>query len=156
MMTRSIMRFDPFRDLAALQDRFDRLFGDRLGRGRNLWGTGEALEGTTWAPAADIVETDNEIVLKADLPGIDPKDVDIQVHDGTLTLRGERKFESDVKEDDFRRVERVYGAFVRSFAIPQTVDAEHVSAQYHNGVLELKLPKRPEAKPKQIKVAVSN
>jgi HSP20 family protein len=150
------MRFDPFRDLAALQDRIDQLFEDRLGRGRNLWGTGEALEGTPWAPAVDIVETDNEIVLKADLPGIDPKDVDIQVHDGTLTLRGERKVESDVKEDDFRRVERVYGTFVRSFAIPQTVDAEHVSANYRNGVLELKLPKRPEAKPKQIKVAVSN
>ena len=155
-MNRTIMRFDPFRDLTALQDRIDRLFEDRLGRGRNLWGANEALEGTTWTPAVDIVETDNEIVLKADLPGIDPKDVDIQVHDGTLTLRGERKFESDVKEDDFRRVERVYGAFVRSFAIPQTVDAEHVSANYRNGVLELKLPKRPEAKPKQIKVAVSN
>ncbi len=155
-MTRSIVRFDPFRDLTTLQDRIDRLFEDRLGRGRALWGAGEALEGTTWAPAVDIVETDNEIVLKADLPGIDPKDVDIQVHDGTLTLRGERKFESDVKEDDFRRVERVYGSFVRSFSLPQTVDSEHVSAQYRNGVLELKLPKRPEAKPKQIKVAVSN
>ena len=155
-MDRSIMRFDPFRDLAGLQSRIDRLFEDTLGRGRGLWGVGETLEGTTWAPAVDIVETDNEIVLKADLPGIDPKDVDIQVHDGTLTLRGERKFESDVKEDDCRRIERVYGSFVRSFSLPQTVDSEHVSANYRNGVLELKLPKRLEAKPKQIKVAVSN
>ena len=101
----------------------------RLGLGRGLWGAREALEGTAWAPAVDIVETDNEIVLKADLPGVDPKDVDIQVHDGTLTLRGERKFESGVKKDDFRRVERVYGSFVRSFTLPQSVDSEHVSAQ---------------------------
>ncbi|HXE76493.1 MAG TPA: Hsp20/alpha crystallin family protein [Candidatus Xenobia bacterium] len=155
-MTRSIMRFDPLRDLATLQSRVDRLFEDVLGRGRNLWDVGEALEGATWAPAVDIVETDNEIVLKADLPGIDPKDVDVQVHDGTLTLKGERKFESDVKEDNYRRIERTYGAFVRSFSLPQTVDSERVSASYRNGVLELKLPKRPEAKPKQIKVAVSN
>ena len=155
-MSRTIMRFDPFRDLATLQDRIDRLFEDRQGRGQSFWGTGEALEGAAWAPAVDIVETDNEIILKADLPGVDPKDVDIQVHDGTLTLRGERKFESDVNEDNFRRAERAYGSFVRSFTLPQTVDAEHVSAQYRNGVLELKLPKRPEAKPKQIKVAVNN
>jgi len=102
----------------------------------------------------DIVETENDIVLRADLPGVDPKDVDIQVENGTLTLKGERKFESDVKEDDYRRVERVYGSFLRSFALPPTVDAEKVEAEYRNGVLELKLPKRPEAKPKQIKVAV--
>ena len=94
------------------------------------------------------------MVLKADLPGIDPKDVEINVQNNTLTLRGERKFESDVKQDDFRRIERVYGSFVRSFALPQAVDADKVEAEYRNGVLEVKLPKRPEAKPKQIKVAV--
>lgn len=153
-MNRSLMRLDPFRDLATLQSRIDRLFADVLGRDRSPWDAGEALEGTTWAPAVDIVENDNEIVLKADLPGIDPRDVDIQVQDGTLTLKGERKHESDVKEDNFRRIERVYGSFLRTFTLPQTVDAEHVSAEYRNGVLELKLPKRPEAKPKQIKVAV--
>jgi HSP20 family protein len=152
-MNRSLVCFDPFRDLSSLQERIDRLFGDTLGRMRSPL-AGEALEGSPWSPAVDIVETDNEIVLKADLPGVEPKDVDIQVQDGTLTLRGERKFESDVKEDNFRRIERVYGGFVRSFALPQTVDPESVAAEYRNGVLEVKLPKRPEAKPKQIKVAV--
>jgi HSP20 family protein len=104
----------------------------------------------------DIVESDNEIVLKADLPGLDPKDVEIHVQNGTLTLKGERKFTSDVKEDDCRRAERVYGSFLRSFSLPQTVDPDKVEADYGNGVLEVRLPKRPEAKPKQIKVAVKS
>ena len=151
-MTHMLTRFEPFRDLASLQDRIDRLFGENLERLRP-WGS-EALEGTAWSPAVDIVETENDIVLRADLPGVDPKDVVIQVENGTLTLKGERKFESDLKEDNYRRVERVYGSFLRSFALPPTVDAEKVEAEYRNGVLELKLPKRPEAKPKQIKVAV--
>ena len=148
-----LVRFDPFRDLASLQDRIDRLFEDSFGRLRGP-ATSEALEGSLWSPAVDIVETDNEIVLRADLPGVEPKDVDIQVQNGTLTLKGERKFESDVKEDNFRRIERVYGSFARSFALPQAVDPESVAAEYRNGVLEVKLPKRPEAKAKQIKVAV--
>jgi len=148
-----LVRFDPFRDLATLQDRIDRLFEGSFVRLRGP-ATSEALEGSLWSPAVDIVETDNEIVLRADLPGVEPKDVDIQVQNGTLTLRAERKFESDVKEDNFRRIERVYGSFVRSFTLPQAVDPESVAAEYRNGVLEVKLPKRPEAKPKQIKVAV--
>lgn len=151
-MTHMLTRFEPFRDLGGLQDRIDRLFEEGLVRLRP-W-TSEAIEGTAWSPAVDIVETENDIVLRADLPGVDPKDVDIQVENGTLTLKGERKFESDVKEDDYRRVERVYGSFLRSFVLPPTVDAEKVEAEYRNGVLELKPPKRPEAKPKQIKVAV--
>ena len=152
-MANMILRWDPFRDLATPHDRVDRLFEDSL---RGLRGSQweEALEGTAWAPAVDILEKDNEVVLRADLPGLDPKDVEIQVQNGTLTLRGERKFESDVKEDNFRRVERVHGSFVRSFSLPQSVDPEKVEAEYKNGVLEVKLPKRPEAKPKQIKVAV--
>ena len=153
-MTRMLTRFEPFRSLGGLQDRIDRLFEVGLVRLRP-W-TSEAIEDAAWSPAVDIVETENDIVLRADLPGVDPKDVDIQVENGTLTLKGERKFESDVKEDDYRRVERVYGSFLRSFALPSTVDAEKVEAEYRNGVLELKLPKRPEAKPKQIKVAVKN
>ena len=151
-MTRMFTRFGPFRDLGGLQDRIDRLFEEGLVRLRP-W-TSEAIEDAAWSPAVDIVETENDIVLRADLPGVDPKDVVIQVENGTLTLKGERKFESDVKEDDYCRVERVYGSFLRSFALPPTVDAEKVEAEYRNGVLELKLPKRPEAKPKQIKVAV--
>jgi HSP20 family protein len=130
--------------MATLQDRVDRLFQNSLGRVRG--DLGEAFEGTAWSPAVDILETDSDLILRADLPGIDPKDVEVQFENGTLTLRGERKFES--------RVERVYGSFVRSFALPRTLDAEKVEAHYRNGVLEVKLPKRPEAKPKQIKVAV--
>ena len=153
MRNAGLARFDPFRGLATFQDRIDRLFEGSFVRLRSP-ATSEALEGSLWSPAVDIVETDNEIVLRADLPGVEPKDVDIQVQNGTLTLRGERKFESDVKEDNFRRIERVYGSFVRSFTLPQAVDPESVAAEYRNGVLEVKLPKRPEAKPKQIKVAV--
>lgn len=149
-MTRMLTRWDPFRDLASLQDRIDRLFEDMLGRARG----DESLDRATWAPAVDIVEKENELVLRADLPGIDPKDVEINVQNGTLTLKGERRFESDVKEDDFRRVERVYGSFVRSFSLPRAIDTDKVQAEYRNGVLEVKLPKRPEARPKQIKVAV--
>ena len=152
-MTRMLTRWDPFRDLATLQDQVDRLFQDS-GLGRVCSNFGEAFEGTAWSPAVDILETDSNLILRADLPGVDPKDVDVQLENGTLTLRGERKFESDVKEDNFRRVERVYGSFVRSFTLPRTLDPDKVEAQYRNGVLEVKLPKRPEAKPKQIKVAV--
>ena len=152
-MPNMLVRWYPFRDLATLHDCVDRLFEESLHGLRGL-DREEALQGSSWAPAVDILEKDNEIVLRADMPGLDPKDVDIQVQNGTLTLRGERKFESDVKEDNFRRVEWVYGSFVRSFSLPQTVDAEKVEAEYKNGVLEVKLPKRPEAKPKQIKVAV--
>lgn len=146
---RDLTRWDPFRELSSLQERFDGMFGDTLSRVR-----GETIEGLAWLPAVDIVEDEDNIVLKADLPGIDAKDVDIQVENGTLTLRGERKFEKDVKEDNFRRIERAYGSFVRSFTLPTTVDSEKVQAEYRNGVLELRLPKRAEAKPKQIKVAV--
>jgi HSP20 family protein len=152
-MTRMLTRWEPFRDLSTLQDRIDRLFQDTLGRNRGDF-AGEGLEGAAWAPAVDILEKGDDLVLRADLPGVDPKDVEINVQNGTLTLKGERKWESDVKEDDFRRVERVYGSFVRSFSLPTTVDADKVEAEYRNGVLEVKLPKRPEAKPKQIKVAV--
>ena len=152
-MPNMLLRWDPFRDLATLHERVDRLF-EESERGLRGSDREEALQGSSWAPAVDILEKDNELVLRADMPGLDPKDVDIQVQNGTLTLRGERKFESDVKEDNFRRLEWAYGSFVRSFSLPQTVDSEKVKAEYKNGVLEVKLPKRPEAKPKQIRVAV--
>ncbi|MFQ5926635.1 MAG: Hsp20/alpha crystallin family protein [Terriglobia bacterium] len=142
-----LARWDPFCDLAALEERMERLFGLR-------GEFGEARERGAWLPAVDIVEDDNQIVLQADLPGVDPKGVDIQVENGTLMLRGERKYEKEVKEEDYRRVERAYGSFVRRFALPKTVDADKIQAEYRDGVLELRLPKRAEAKPKQIKVAV--
>jgi HSP20 family protein len=111
---------------------------------------------TTWAPAVDIYETENELVLKADLPDIDEKNLDIRVENNMLTIRGERQFEKKVSEDNYLRVERAYGSFSRSFALPNTVNAEAIQADYRNGVLTVTMPKRAEAKPKQIKIGVGN
>jgi HSP20 family protein len=109
-----------------------------------------------WAPAVDIVETENELILKADVPGVDLKDIDIQLENGTLTVKGERKLEKEEKNKGFHRMERSYGSFVRIFTVPDTVDAEHVKAAYEAGVLTITLPKKEVAKPKAIKVQVSN
>ena len=109
-----------------------------------------------WAPSVDILETENELVLKADVPGVDLKDIDIQLENGTLTLKGERKFETEEKNKGFHRLERSYGSFVRYFTVPDTVATENVHADYHNGVLTVILPKKEIAKPKAIKVQVSN
>jgi len=110
---------------------------------------------TTWAPAVDIYETENELVLKADLPAISEKDLDIRVENNMLTIRGERKFESEVKEDNYLRIERTYGSFSRSFGLPNTVNTETIKAEYKNGVLTIEMPKRAESKPKQVKINVS-
>jgi len=109
-----------------------------------------------WSPAVDIYETDHELVLKADVPDIDPKEVGIQLENGTLTLKGERKFENEKSGKGFHRVERSYGTFVRAFSLPETVDAEQVKADYKNGVLTITLPKKEIAKPKTIDVQISN
>jgi len=144
----AIVRWEPFRDLVATQDQFNRLFNDTFAR---FFEEG-APAARAWAPPVDIYETDQNIVLKAELPGIDPKDVEIRVEDGTLWLKGERKFESEVKKEGYHRVERAYGAFSRAFPLPTTVNAEKAKAEYSNGVLTLTLPKREEAKPKTIKI----
>lgn len=144
----AIVRWEPFRDLVTTQDHFNRLFNDVFSRA-----FGEGARGASgWTPAVDIYETDQNVVLKAELPGVDPKDVEIRVEDGALYLKGERKFESDVKEDGYRRIERQYGSFTRSFPLPATVNSEKATAEYKNGVLTLTLPKREEAKPKTIKI----
>jgi HSP20 family protein len=117
--------------------------------------TGEEGSLSAWAPAVDIYETEHELVVKADLPDIDPKDLDIRVENNILTIRGERKFEKQVNEDKYLRVERSYGSFARSFTLANTVNAEAIKADYQNGVLTLTIPKREEAKPKQIKVNVA-
>jgi HSP20 family protein len=150
----AIVRWEPFRDLVSLQDRMNRLFDESFrGIGR---GTGEDdFSLGAWAPAVDIYEKDGNIVLKAELPGIDPKDVDVRVENNVLTLRGERKFEEEVKKDNFHRVERSYGSFTRSFTLPSVVDTEKIKADCKDGVLRLTLPKREEAKPKQISISVS-
>ena len=140
----SLVRWEPFRELLTLQDRMNRLFEARRP------GSEEPLG--NWAPALDIYETEKEIVLKADLPGIKLDDVDIRVENNVLSVRGERRFEKEVKEDNYHRVERTYGNFVRTFTLPNTVDADKIAAAYDNGVLRITMPKREEARPKQIRI----
>jgi len=147
----TITRWDPFRDVSSFRDQMNRLFEGTLSRGR---AADSAL--TAWAPAVDLYETENELVIKTDLPDIEEKDLDIRVENNMLTLRGERKFEQTVSEDNYLRVERSYGTFNRSFSLPNTVDAEAIQAEYRNGVLTVRMPKREESKPRQIKVGVKN
>jgi HSP20 family protein len=145
-----MMKYTPFSNefeefpagLRLFQDSISRLFSEPASR--------------PWSPAVDIYETENELVLKADLPDVDPKNVGIQVENGTLTLKGERKFEQEKNGKGFHRLERSYGAFVRAFSLPNTVDAEHVKADYKSGVLTVTVPKKEVAKPRTINVEVSN
>ena len=143
-------RWDQSRGSTSLQDQVNRLFEDTLTRGRS----GQA-ELATWAPAVDIYETESELVVKADLPDLQEKDIDVRVENNTLTIRGERKFEKGVNEDNYLRIERSYGSFTRSFSLPNTVSSENIRAEYRNGVLTLHMAKREESKPKQIKITVS-
>jgi len=147
----AIVRWEPFRDLMTTQREFDRLFKEAF---TPFFGEGE-LSTRTWAPPVDIYETDSDIVLKAELPGVDPKDVEVKVEDNTLYLKGERKFEKEVKNENYHRVERSYGSFARSFSLPNSINAEKVKAEYKDGLLTLTLPKREEAKPRTIKIDVS-
>jgi len=134
----------------TLQDQVNRLFEDSFTRDR----PGHA-DLATWAPAVDIYETENELVVKADLPDLQDKDIDVRVEGNTLTIRGERRFEKDVSEDSYLRIERAYGSFMRSFSLPNTVSSENIRADYRNGVLTLHMAKREESKPKQIKISIS-
>jgi HSP20 family protein len=146
----TLTHWDPFRGLTSLQDQVNRLFGDTVTRG------GASQDDlATWAPAVDIYETENALVVKADLPDIQEKDIDIRVENNTLTIRGERKFQKEVNEDNYLRVERAYGTFTRSFSLPNTVNTEGIQAEYRNGVLTVNMPKREESKPKQIKISAS-
>ena len=145
----TIARLEPFRGLSSLQDQFNRLFNESY----RTHGDESAM--TAWAPAVDIYETPNELVVKADLPDVDEKDIDVRVENNLLTIRGERKFEKSVSEDNYLRVERTYGTFSRSFSLPNTVNPEAIAAEYKNGVLKVTLPKREESKPRQVKVAVN-
>ena len=147
----ALVRWDPFREFAQLQDRMNRLFGEQYGReDEGLMTTG------TWMPPVDIFENGNhELILKAELPDMTREDIDITVDNGTLTIKGEKKLSSEVKEEQFHRIERRYGTFSRSFSLPQTVDTGKVGAEYKNGVLTVRLPLREEAKPRQIKVDVA-
>ncbi len=143
-----VMKYRPFNELDDLGSGM-RLFQDTVNR---LLSEPAARP---WAPAVDILENENELLLKADLPGVDMKDIDIQMENGTLSLRGERKFESENKQGGYHRIERSYGSFARVFELPDTVNPEEVKAEYRNGVLTVRLAKKEIAKPRQIKVAVT-
>jgi len=143
--------WDPWKDLATIQEKMNQLFEDTFSRGR---AREEGLSHAMWSPCVDIYETDDAVVVKAEVPGIEKDQVGIEVKDGVLTLRGERKFEKEVKEENYHRMERSYGTFSRSFSVPSSVDPEKISATLKDGVLEIVLPKVEKAKPKQIKVQV--
>src|SRR5271169_5391948 len=145
----SIIKYTPYTDLEtfpaglrAFQDSMNRLFSEPNGR--------------PWVPAVDIQETENELIFKADVPDVDMKDIDVRMENGTLTIRGERKFEAKKEDGGWHRVERSYGTFERMFSVPETVNAEAVKADYKNGTLTVTLPKKEVAKPRQIKVEVSH
>jgi HSP20 family protein len=149
----AIVRWEPFRELLSTQDRFNQLFNQTFSQ---AFGTeGRELGRASWAPAVDVYETGNNLVIKAELPGIDPKDVEVRVENGTLTISGERKSEKDVHEGNYHRVERSYGSFFRSFNLPSTISTENVAAEYKDGILTLNFAKREEAKPKSIKITVA-
>jgi len=149
-MMATIARLEPFRGIFALQDPFNRLFSESF---RNY---AEESALTTWAPAVDIYETPNELVVKADLTRVSEKDTEVRVENNLLTIRGERKFEKSVSEENFLSVERTYGAFRRGFSLPNMLNADAIAAEYKNGVLTVTLPKREETKPRQVKVSVTS
>ena len=146
----AIDRWDPFREFSVLQDRMDRFFEDIFddGVGFGTWGLGS----TQFLPAADMYEDDNSLELRLEVPGVDEKDLEISIHDGVLNVKGERKLQANEKNENFVCQERAYGKFSRSFTLPNSADPEHVDANYVNGVLHVRLGKRAEARPKQIKV----
>ena len=134
----AVVRWNPFRDLNILQDQMNRLFDDAP---------------ATWSPAVDIFETEDELVVKAELPGMERKDITLNLENNVLTLKGERRFEKETKDENYHRIERAYGGFSRVFSIPSTVDEEKIRADYTDGVLKIVLPKKEQAKPKQIRIA---
>lgn len=146
---REMTMFDPFRQL---QQRFNRFFGETFDP---FAGTEENWSLATWAPVCDIYETENALVLKAELPEVKTEDVKVTLENNVLTMRGERKFSAETKKENYHRVERSYGEFMRSFTLPNTVDANQITAEFKDGVLNITMPKRAETKPKQVEVKVA-
>ena len=147
----AIVRFDPFRELASMQDRINRIFGEAYRRGDD-----DITMRADWAPAVDIFENDqHEIVIKAEMPGLKKEDIHVTVHDGILTISGERKAEKDINEGTVHRTERFYGKFSRSVSLPSAVKSDKVLASYKDGVLTVEVPKADEAKPRNIEVKIS-
>jgi HSP20 family protein len=147
----NIVRFDPIRDMAALQDRVNRIFADAYRRDND-----DLMTRGAWVPPVDIYETGNhELVLRAELPDVPREDIALRVENNTLTISGERKMDTEIKEQQYHRIERTYGTFSRAFTLPATVDTSAIAAEYKNGILTVRLPLREEAKPKQIQVQVN-
>ncbi len=146
----TLIRWDPWKDLIALQERMNRLLEESFGRLRKE----EGLVSGAWTPAVDIYETENSLVVTAEIPGVSEKDIDVRIENNQLVIKGERKFEKETKEENYHRIERVYGNFYRSFSLPNTVDHDKVKAEYKNGVLKITIAKKEEVKPKQIKIEV--
>jgi HSP20 family protein len=146
----AVVKWDPLRDLLSIQDRMNRLFEQTLSRSR----PDEGITASTWSPAVDIYETPETIIMKADLPGLSREDIEIQIRENTLTLRGERRFAKDVQQENYLRIERAYGTFQRNFTLPTTVQQNKIRAVFRDGVLELSLPKAEEAQAKKIAIEV--
>ncbi len=146
----AVVKWDPFRDLLSIQDRMNRLFEQTLSRSRSE----EGIAASTWTPTVDIYETPETIVLKAELPGLSREDIEIQIRDNALSLKGERRFAKDAQQENYLRIERAYGAFQRSFTLPATIQQDKIRAVFRDGVLELTLPKAEEAKSKKIAIEV--
>ena len=145
----AIVRYNPFRDLHTIQEQMNRLLDLAWNRE-----TGEELKDGIWQPAVDIYEDATSVTIKAELPDVEQKDVEVKIEDNTLILRGERKLDQSVRKENYHRIERYYGSFQRSFALPQTIDQDKVKASCDKGVLTIILPKREETRPKQIKVEI--
>jgi HSP20 family protein len=144
----AIIRWDPFRDLMTLREKMNRLFEETfITRGEE-----KELVSGSWTPSVDIFETENTLVLSAEVPGIEENDIEIKIENNTLTLHGERKFEKETKEENFHRIERAYGSFHRSFTLPNYIDQDKIKAEHENGVLKITMPKKKEMKPRKVKV----
>ena len=144
----AIIRFDPFRDMTTLRDKMNRLFEDTFAQR----GEDKDMISSAWLPAVDIFESDQELVLTAEVPGIEEKDIEISLENNVLSVRGERKFEKETKEENYHRIERSYGTFYRSFTLPNYVDPEKINAVHENGVLKIRMGKKPELKSKKVKI----
>ena len=144
----AIIRWDPFRDIITLREKMNRLFEDAV----PTRGEEKDMVGSNWCPSCDIYENENELVLTAELPGVKDDDVEIKIEDNTLTLRGERKLETETKEENYHRIERTYGSFHRSFSLPYYIDQEKIKAEHENGVLRIVMPKKPDLKPRSVKI----
>jgi HSP20 family protein len=145
----AIIRWDPFRDLVTLRDRMNRLFEDAVSTART---DEKDMISSSWAPAVDIYEDEKQLVLTAELPGINEKDVDIKIEDNTLIIHGERKLEKETREENYHRIERAYGSFYRSFTLPNHIDQDKIQAEHENGVLKIVMPKKPELQPRKVKI----